>query len=70
MTTETLSVLHGPREPYPGGARIEELVARTAERCGDAVALRWRETEVTYAELMAERRFRGLGAGRGRDRAG
>ncbi|MER6799725.1 hypothetical protein, partial [Amycolatopsis mediterranei] len=54
MTTETLSVLHGPREAYSGGARIEELVARTAERCGEAVALRWRDTEVTYAELVAD----------------
>ncbi|MFC9879423.1 AMP-binding protein [Streptomyces libani] len=48
-----MSVLHGPRTPYPGGDRIDVLVDRAATANPEAVALRWRDTSVTYRALVA-----------------
>ncbi|MEU7163254.1 AMP-binding protein [Streptomyces morookaense] len=51
-----LSTSHGPRVAYPDGVRVEEVVARRAAELPHAVALRMRDTDVTYAELLAEAR--------------
>lgn len=48
-----MSVLHGPRAPYSEGERIDVLVDRAASATPEAVALRWRDTSVTYRALVA-----------------
>ncbi|GAA5609475.1 tyrocidine synthase 3 [Streptomyces platensis] len=48
-----MSVLHGPRIPYSEGERIDALVDRAAIANPEAVALRWRDTSVTYHALVA-----------------
>ncbi|MCX4637593.1 AMP-binding protein [Streptomyces platensis] len=48
-----MSVLHGPRTPYSEGDRIDALVDRAATANPAAVALRWRDTSVSYRALVA-----------------
>ncbi|WP_327227902.1 AMP-binding protein [Streptomyces platensis] len=48
-----MSVLHGPRTPYSEGDRIDVLVDRAAAANPEAMALRWRDTSVTYRALVA-----------------
>lgn len=48
-----LSVLHGAREDYPDGGRVDAGVRHWAQRTPGAPALRWRGQAISYAELMA-----------------
>lgn len=52
VSHESLSVLRGPRAEFPADVRIDDLVAQTAARYPDAVALRHGQEEVTYSELL------------------
>ncbi|GII81002.1 hypothetical protein Sru01_59840 [Sphaerisporangium rufum] len=54
MPEETsLSVLLGPEAGFEDGDRIETLVELWAARRPDAPAVRWRDGDVSYAELVA-----------------